>query len=134
MFRSLESPRRRRARATPLNFDALEGRSLLAGDVTVQLLQGSAFLVGDGQGNDIQVDQAGLPANELRVTGESGTTIDGQTGPLVVTVTQDLKIDLKDGGDFVRLNNVAVARDVSIAMGSGPPIPSTCCRARSAGT
>jgi hypothetical protein len=119
-----QGDRRRHRRRRPTQFlpgaGGLEDRTLLDGNVTVQLLQGSAFLVGDASRNEIQVDQAGLPANELRITGLAGTTIDDQAGPLVVSVTRDLQIDLKDGGDLVALESVAVARDVRIAMGNGP--------------
>src|SRR4051812_16894394 len=119
MFRGFDSTRARRSRNRPLRFDGLEVRALLAGNVTVQLLQGSAFLVGDALSNDIEIDQAGLSTNQLRVTGDDGTTINGRHGPLVVNVTKDLHIDLKDGGDSVALDGVVVSRDVSIAMGGG---------------
>jgi hypothetical protein len=119
MFYSFHSARLRRTRGRSLGFDGLESRALLAGNVMVQLLQGSVIVQGDVASNAIKIDQAGLAANQLRITGIDNTTIKGQTDPVVVKVTKDLLIDLGGGGDEVSLEGIVMAHNVSITTGNG---------------
>ena len=109
----------RRTRSWPLRVERLEDRALLAGNVVVQVLDGSAIITGDVQSNSIAIDQPG--PNQFSITGNDSTTINGES-LVVVTATKDLQIDLKGGGDQVGLNGVHVARDVIITTGDGTGI------------
>jgi hypothetical protein len=116
----------RRTRSRQPGFDGLESRTLLAGDVTVEIVRGSAIIVGDRLSNSIAIDQAGLDANQFRITGTDSTLIRitgtgsspiNKLTSVVVTATRDLQIDLGDGGDIATLTGVVVARDLTITTG-----------------
>lgn len=85
-----------------------------AGNVKAKLKNGDLTLTGDSLDNDIGIEQVDAV---IYVTGYSGTTINGSSG-IAVTVTDDLKINLKDGDDYVYLGYVEVD-DCSIKTGDG---------------
>ena len=67
----------RRSRPLLLEFQKLEDRNLLAGDVTVFIDSSSLFVTGDAQANQIQI--VGTLNGSARVIGLDGTTINGGT-------------------------------------------------------
>jgi uncharacterized repeat protein (TIGR01451 family) len=99
-------------RARRPGLERLEGRALLAANVTTAVLHGALLITGDGAGDDIEIDQHG-PGHYL-ITGQNGTTVDNKPSEVVAAQT-DLGIDLGGGPDAVTLNGVTVARDAQIA-------------------
>lgn len=103
-----------------LAIENLEPRAMLAGDVTVSVVQGSIKISGDVQGNEIAVTDLG--GGLVEVAGQNGTTINGQAGPLSFPGVQSgVKINLKDGNDIVSFkgNSLHVLTRVSIETGAG---------------
>jgi hypothetical protein len=100
--------------------ERLEDRLLLAGDVVGVVAGGTLTLTGDNLDNEFVVDQAGLSAQQFRVTPSGGTTINGLAGPVVFdVVNRNVRIDLKDGDDVVGFNGVALPGEVTIKGGDG---------------
>ena len=90
-----------------------------ADNVTVTVAGGTLKIKGDADANTVTLDQAGVGANELRVTG-GPTTVNGGAGPVVFqSVTGGLQIDLGAGGDTVTLDAVSIAGAVKIKLGTG---------------
>jgi hypothetical protein len=88
-----------------LAFQQLEDRSLMTGNVTVAVQNHTLIVTGDNHANDIQIEQSA--SGQFTITGLNGTTINGHTTPMSFTgVTKDVKIDLKDGSDKVRMGGV----------------------------
>jgi large repetitive protein len=105
-----------------LAMEPLERRLMLAGDVSVQQKGGWLEIIGDKEGNQIQVER--LEGNSYMVTGLDGERLLGAKGvelsnPVEIgDVTKGIKADLKQGDDtLVLIGNVT--GDVSIKMGDG---------------
>ena len=94
--------------------ERLEGRALLAGNVTTGFLSEALLVTGDVADNAIEVNQDGLDPGHYRIVGLAGTTVDGEA-EVVVTARKDLRIDLGVGRDSVTLTGVSVAQDARIA-------------------
>lgn len=104
-----------------LCLDALEERTLLDGNVTAVVNPfGDLIVAGDNAANELSLDQIGLAADVIRVTGLDGTTVNGQTAPLEITgVTRDIRVSLRGGGDVLHLFDVQVSRNLAINGGTG---------------
>lgn len=97
-------------------------RHARADDVTTSVSRGTLKIKGDAASNKLTLDQDGLGATEVRITGDP-TTIDGAPGPLVVpAVTAGMQIDLGDGDDELDLEALTIADAVKIKMGAGNDI------------
>lgn len=95
--------------------EALESRVFLSGTLLASVVNGSVNIRGDAEANAIVVDQAGLGAGQVRVAGTSGTAINGQTDPVVLTgVTRNVRIRMGGGGDSVTLSNLSLPGHVSV--------------------
>ncbi|MFM8291856.1 MAG: hypothetical protein ACKOC4_09175 [Planctomycetia bacterium] len=120
---STHSHRRARRASTPakLSLEALERRRCMAGDVSADLEDGRLELDGDGQDNEILVQQIG--AETFRVTGLNGTTVNGQASQVFASAGIDLDIDLKGGNDLLVIDDSAdrplVVRTLMIDLGTG---------------
>src|SRR3954469_10539995 len=107
-----------------LNLEGLESRALLAGDVTVAVLNGNLSIVGDSAANDITI-QEGATANSIVVTGigttGGNTTINGGTNIGTFTgLTRNIPVRMNGGDDTVSvLADLAAPGNLSISMGSG---------------
>jgi len=87
-----------------LTFQTLESRQLMAGDVTVSVLNGDLKVTGDIKDNDVaifQVMQQGqVVPGRFFVNGLNGTTINGGTnGFNAIGVNHDFLINMTQGGD-----------------------------------
>ncbi len=106
-----------------LQFERLESRHLMAGNVTVELIDGTLYLDGDDAANGIAIVGAETPG-EVRITGTPAfagdvTELNEQDGPLTFVVTKDIVIRMGGGNDGVEMNNVGVPRNLSIETGAG---------------
>jgi hypothetical protein len=110
------------------NFEALERRELLAGDVLVSVVHGDLKITGDVANNNIAVT-AGAEANTFVITGLDGTNlrlVDRATGEpgeamseLTVTARGDVKIRLGEGNDMVAVTDANVRGKLSVHTGDG---------------
>src|SRR5262249_37669875 len=74
---------------------------------------------GDADGNTVTLDQTGLGANQVRVTG-GPTTIGGDPGPVVFDdVTSGLQIDLGAGDDTIDITSSTIGENATIKAGAG---------------
>ena len=115
----LASKRRRQ-----LGVENLELRALLAGDVSVNVVDGNLIIRGDEADNSISI-AAGAEAGAYVITGLAtaggDTTING--GPDTIFnatgVTGDIDVRLRDGDDVLAMGALDVAEDLKIGMGDG---------------
>ena len=85
--------RRNRRRAEGMAYGLLEGKRLLAGNVTVANTD-NLYIRGDSADNQIEI--IGNDDGTISIFGTNGTTINGEAGPLVID------------GDVVANNNIGV--------------------------
>jgi hypothetical protein len=104
---------------------------LAAGNVAVEVRKAVLVLQGDAAANDVVIDRAGLGADQLRVTPENATTVNGGAAPAVFSgVTAGIKATLDAGDDEVEV----VATNLpgsSPSMRARATTPSRSTRARS---
>ncbi len=114
-----------RRKTRGLEFESLEQRSLLAGLVTVQVLNGDLIIRGDDRSNGLTIEQLGqtfdpagglAPGNSFRITPDKTTTISYQgvrsrEAIIVADVDRDGRADLAGGDD-----------DLAI-LGASSPLP-----------
>ena len=111
-----------------LRLENLEGRWLMAGDVTASVIHGSLALVGDDLDNFISVTGSAT-AGEVVVTGlpdsngvatkikdAQGVEHDSLT---LEGVTDNIYVNLKGGNDSVSMSALQVAGNVAIREGDG---------------
>lgn len=104
----------------PIGVETLEGRVLLAGDVTALIRGGSDLVVrGDSDDNAILIEQ--VDATTLRVTGLDETTVNGEESVDLPMLTDDLIVLMTQGGeDAVEIQGqLAVPGDLRADMGAG---------------
>jgi len=113
--------------------ESLEGRQMMAGNVAVSVNSlGDLLITGDTQDNNIQViqsmQQGAVIPGKFMVAGapNSHTTINGSPdGQYFYGVTHDIRIDLKDGldrvkvGDGLASGHFVAPHDVIINTGAG---------------
>jgi hypothetical protein len=96
---------------------------MLAGDVLVNVVDGTLVIEGDAEGNQIEIT-AGDEEGTYIVTGLNGTTVH-ETGVAaaaevtVMGVEEGVEIDLGDGDDSVSLTELSLHGRVSIETGAG---------------
>lgn len=95
---------------------------MLAGDVRVFQAGDNFFVRADGQDNQIEVVQT--DEGDIRISGNSGTTINGSSEPLVLDTTNGfipggLRVNLGRGNDTMFVEGVTVAGRTVIYGGSG---------------
>src|SRR5262252_3490029 len=95
-----------------LTFQTLESRQLMAGDVSVQVLNGDLVVKGNKLDNDVaifQVMQQGqVVPGRYFIGGLNGTTINGGINGFNATgVNRDFLIDMTQGGnDHLAIGNM----------------------------
>jgi hypothetical protein len=105
-----------RSRRRAPGLESLEGRWLLAGNVTAAVNGGVLTLTGDPQANQLTVYQTA--PGTYHVVGEPGTTINGRPDVTVRGITAGVNVNLGDGDDYLALMAV-VPGDLNINLGSG---------------
>ncbi|MHC4713249.1 MAG: autotransporter outer membrane beta-barrel domain-containing protein [Planctomycetota bacterium] len=108
-------------RSRRLTLEELEERIAPAGGISAAVRGGSLFVTGDELGNDIEIDQDGLPADQYRITsGSDPTLINGEAGPLIFEgVFKDVKIKLGDGDDALVMDCDEIGRNLMVDGGNG---------------
>src|SRR5829696_1908038 len=95
----------RNSKTRRLAVETLENRSLLAGNLTVWVVDGSLVITGDDEANGLVIEQAGANAFRLRTNslGGENTLINGSadTDQTFSGVINDINIALKGGPDQV---------------------------------
>src|SRR5215475_3680231 len=86
-----------------LGFESLEDRTLMAGNVTAAVVNGTLQITGDKSANVIQIQQA--PGNGIRLVGV-GTTINGSSAARVFGAS-DISLDMLGGNDSVTASSLA---------------------------
>ena len=92
-----------------LSVQPLEKRELFAGDVQVAFDSADSRdleITGDDQDNWIVIEQ--VSDDRVRITGNDGTTINGQSNPLEFTVRDDMRINMHGGDDHVGIDGVSL--------------------------
>lgn len=127
LFRRSASLRKNRRRNAALDqhqplarLQKLEDRSLLAGNVTAQMIGQTAFVTGDSADNNTQIL---VDNGNVVVRGLDGTTINGSTDDFVLATGTSLPGSLiasfGDGNDTFTLDGISVGRHAWIAGGNG---------------
>lgn len=115
-----------RNRVRRLSSEALEDRTLFAGDVSAVLVGDALMLTGDAQANQLYLTR--ISATQIKLeSGQSTTTFNGQNGPMVLDFAQGgkLTINMKGGNDevFVGWTNMALElKSLSVNMGAGTDV------------
>ena len=100
-----------------LSYQTLEGRRLLAGNVSVGLSGSTLVVTGDDLSNQIEVSQN---ANgDVLFTGLDSTTINGQTEFTFAQTFSRSRFQLNDGADEVSFNGFESGREFRFLGGNG---------------
>lgn len=101
-------------------YEPLEGRRLMAGNVSVNLspLTNKLTLIGDGLSNQVQIEPA--PGGGILISGQNGTTIAGLPQRIVGgTKLGDVSVDMGPGNDALRIIDIVFDSFYSQEFGSG---------------
>ena len=106
--------------ASPL-VEILEARQLLSGSVVASVnAYGDLIVRGDAADNVITLDQEGLSANQVRVSGSDGTLINDGAAPVVLTgITNRVSVRLVGGRDRLFMNNISLPGNVLLEQRRG---------------
>jgi cyclophilin family peptidyl-prolyl cis-trans isomerase len=128
LFGHSENSRRSRLRrmrtaalaAAAVCSEQLEQRTLLAGNLTAQLVGQTAFLSGDSANNSMEIL---VDNGNVVLRGLDNTTINGATSELVITTGSsamgDLITSLGTGNDRLVVNGVTINGNVTVDGGAG---------------
>ncbi len=100
-----------------LRFEDLESRRLLTGNVTAKVSAFNLNLTGDAQNNAITITQMGV--NTYCISGQDGTTINGQSKISVTGVKNNVNVTFLNGSDSLVLTDASFPADVTVKMGNG---------------
>jgi hypothetical protein len=104
------------------SLQALESRLLLSA-VSASVDHGSLTIHGDGTANVIVVDQTGLNADQVRISGVNGTTINKHVASVVLSgVTRGVLISMSEADDNVTLQHASLPGNVAIDIHGGSNI------------
>lgn len=106
----------KRGRHPSPGLESLEGRWLLAGNVTAAVHGGVLTLTGDSQANQLRAYQTA--PGIYHVVGEPGTTVNGRHAVTVRGITAGVNVNLGDGDDYLALMAV-VSGDLNVNLGGG---------------
>jgi hypothetical protein len=107
---------------TRLALEALENRTVPAGNIFASVVRGDLVLLGDRFDNQVAIDQIDL-TNTIRVTPLEGTTLNGRTEAVEFNgVTRDVRVKLLGGDDTLHVFDVDVPRDLNVLLGRGTDV------------
>jgi len=99
------------------SFESMEPRLMMSGSVWASVVRGSLVVRGDAASNHVVIDQSGLAPGQFRITGQDGTTINGQAAVVLSSVTRDVNVRLGEGIDVIEMTDVAVSHDLIVHGG-----------------
>ena len=105
--------------ARRLALEKLQARELLAGDVTAAVTNGFLVVRGDNAANELTIER--INGDKVRVTGATGTTINGLTQPAILRVRKGYDIATGGGDDKLTVIGLnAVGRyEIRMDLGAG---------------
>jgi hypothetical protein len=120
---------RKKGRRALRQIETLEARQLMAGDVTVAVVNGNLLIHGDDAANHIAIT-SGETAGSYLIRGLEGTTIKPaaagpkaapipESGLMVTGVRREVAIRMGAGDDVVRIDNATFRGHVSIGADGG---------------
>ena len=110
-----------------LQFECLESKQVLAGDVTVFLAGGSLFVTGDADANQVSI-ASGATDGSVVITANDNENLVDRTGAAIGGTGMPVELDgfrgnvilrMGDGDDNVGMNDLVVPRTVRAEMGAG---------------
>ncbi len=100
------------------DYQVLEPRKMLAGDVTATVNDGLLQIIGDAEGNEIIV--AGRPDGTATVFAVGDTTINGSSDPFIVTTQlDDVDVRLNAGDDNATIQGLVLSQSLRVRTGVG---------------
>lgn len=122
LFRNTPASRRyQRARYIPESAEKLEYRTMLSGNVLVQLNRGNLRIIGDRADNNVLI----IAENgNIIARGIDGTTINGTQGDVLLqtgstTIGRNLFATMRGGNDTLTFSGITIGRNAFIAGGTG---------------
>lgn len=109
--------RRSKLQQSAAQYENLEVRNLLAGDVTVAFTQGNLYLRGDSENNRIEI--IANSDGGLEIAGRNGTMINGESRFETAASVRNLNAYLGDGNDGLELDSINIAGSVRVNSGPG---------------
>ena len=105
--------------ARRLALEKLHARELLAGDVTAAVTNGFLVVRGDDAANELTIER--ISGDKVRVTGATGTTINGLSQPAILRVRKGYDISTGGGDDRLTVIGLnAVGRyEIRMDLGAG---------------
>ncbi|MFM7973719.1 MAG: Ig-like domain-containing protein, partial [Pirellula sp.] len=105
--------------ARRLALEKLQARELLAGDVTAAVTNGFLVVRGDDAANELTIER--ISGDRVRITGATGTTINGLTQPAILRVRKGYDIATGGGDDKLTVIGLnAVGRyEIRMDLGAG---------------
>lgn len=105
--------------ARRLSLEKLQARELLAGDVTAAVTNGFLVVRGDDAANELTIER--ISGDSVRITGATGTTINGLTQPAILRVRKGYDIATGGGDDKLTVIGLnAVGRyEIRMDLGAG---------------
>ncbi len=100
-----------------MSMERLEGRLLLAGNVTAEVVDGTLWIKGDRQGNNILIESNRVAGEVLRLSGQH-TTINGDSASLDLEGVDTIRADVGKGDDTLRMVWLAIEQ-IIVRSGSG---------------
>jgi hypothetical protein len=113
------SKMKKRINPKSFNFESLEKRWAMAGNVSAAISGKSLTLTGDDLANNFAITGTGI-AGQVLITGAPGTTINGSAAPLLVQgITSTIHAKLKGGDDIFTASLLKVGQDLIIEGNQG---------------
>jgi len=109
-------PKARRCVDRRFQFERLENRSLLAGNVTAALSSGVLTLTGDASSNSVQVSQ--ISSTTWKVLGIA-TTINGSRSAQTFNGVTDIGANLGTANDSIKVSQMALTGNLTIDDSAG---------------
>lgn len=110
--------RRTRISRAHNDYQQLEQRQLLAGNIAVSFQENSLLITGDTSANQIQV--TGTPDGLVQVTGLTGTSINSGSSPFQTGApVQNVTIQLGTGNDTVNVHGLVATGFLNIDLAAG---------------
>jgi FKBP-type peptidyl-prolyl cis-trans isomerase FkpA len=110
--------RRKKTIQTSLDYQRLEQRQMLAGNVAVSLQGDILTITGDGSSNEIRV--TGTSTGRARVVPVTGTTVNGSSAVFEMgTTVRNVAIQMAGGNDSVTVENLPTPGYLDLDLGIG---------------